>query len=330
MKKREQEVLTKWNDLLKLLESHKQNLSQLSNLINLIREIDATLITIQDLKSQFASEDCGPHLLGVEELLQAHSLQELQVNALCDTQKKFVRQGELIQQVGHKDAASIAKKLDDLNQAMTDLVDSCAKRRARLENARDFYVFLEDHENEEGWLIEKQRVCKAAITAKDLRAVLALQQKHKVLEDEVKVRKNKSNQIKDLAKKLISDKHDRSPDIKSRIESLQEHWKALEDLMNLRKNQLNDAAEAYQFYADANEAESWLNEKMPLVASEDFGVDEPSAQALLQRHRDLQGELNAYSGDILNLNQQADKLIKAGICTLEVNINRIFRLSVIL
>lgn len=122
----------------------------------------------------------------------------------------------------------------------------------------------------------------------------------------------------EAGKKLVADKHLRSTEIKARIESLQEHWKALEDLVELRRRQLDDAAEAYQFYTDANEAESWLNEKMALVASNDYGVDEPSAQALLQRHRDLQGELNAYSGDILNLNQQADKLIKAGICTLEL------------
>lgn len=73
-----------------------------------------------------------------------------------------------------------------------------------------------------------------------------------------------------------------------------------------------------QFYTDANEAESWLNEKMALVASTDYGEDEPSAQALLQRHRDLQGELNAYSGDVASLNSQAEKLVQAGISTLEV------------
>ena len=73
-----------------------------------------------------------------------------------------------------------------------------------------------------------------------------------------------------------------------------------------------------QFYTDANEAESWLNEKMALVASADYGEDGPSAQALLQRHRDLQGELNAYSGDIASLNSQAEKLLQAGITTLEV------------
>lgn len=195
----------------------------------------------------------------------------------------------------------------------------CAKRRACLEEARNFYHFMEDYDNEEGWLVDKQRICKTGITAKDLRAVLSLQQKHKALEDEIKVRKPKSTQMLDAAKKLIAEKHQRSSDIKSRIESLAEHWKALEELVELRRRQLEDAAEAYQFYTDANEAESWLNEKMALVKSNDYGNDEPSAQALLQRHRDLQGELNAYSGDILNLNQQAEKLIKAGICTLEVS-----------
>lgn len=59
---------------------------------------------------------------------------------------------------------------------------------------------------------------------------------------------------------------------------------------------------------------------MALVSTSDYGEDEPSAQALLQRHRDLQGELNAYREDIQSLNSQAEKLIKAGISTLEVKL----------
>lgn len=187
-----------------------------------------------------------------------------------------------------------------------------------MEEARNFHLFLEDYDNEEGWLIEKQRICKTGISAKDLRAVVSLQQKHKALEDEIKNRKPKSMQMIEAGQRLISENHLRQSEIKTRVESLQDHWKSLEDLVDVRRRQLEDASEAYQFYTDANEAESWLNEKMALVASDDFGVDEPSGQALLQRHRDLQGELNAYMGDILNLNQQADKLIKAGICTLDL------------
>ena len=33
-----------------------------------------------------------------------------------------------------------------------------------------------------------------------------------------------------------------------------------------------------QYYADANEAESWIKEKLPLVQSEDYGKDEATAK----------------------------------------------------
>ncbi|XP_043649951.1 spectrin beta chain, non-erythrocytic 5 isoform X4 [Drosophila teissieri] len=319
VRRREQEVMTKWRQLLELLENQRLNLSQMSNLMNLLREIASTTEAVRELQQQFASEDVGPHLLGVEELLQAHSLQELQVNTYGETLKRFNRQALPYKSSEHKDAALLAQRLADLEEAYSELLRRSAARRARLEEARNFHHFMEDYDNEESWLVDKQRICKTGITAKDLRAVLSLQQKHKALEDEIKSRKPKSGQMSTAGKRLIGEQHPRSSEIQSRIDSLAEHWQALEALVELRRRQLEDAAEAYQFYTDANEAESWLNEKMALVNSRDYGNDEPSAQALLQRHRDLQGELNAYSGDILNLNQQADKLIKAGICTLELS-----------
>ena len=60
------------------------------------------------------------------------------------------------------------------------LVESSKARRVRLEDARNSFQFLQDYEEEESWLVEKQRICKAGISAKDLHAVLSLQQKHKV------------------------------------------------------------------------------------------------------------------------------------------------------
>lgn len=50
VKGREAEVLEKWRKLLDLLENHKMNLSQMSNLMTLLREIDTTLLSIYELK----------------------------------------------------------------------------------------------------------------------------------------------------------------------------------------------------------------------------------------------------------------------------------------
>ncbi|XP_014213231.1 spectrin beta chain, non-erythrocytic 1 isoform X2 [Copidosoma floridanum] len=334
---REQQVLQRWRELLGLLDRHKANLSALCALMSLMREIETTLASVQELQLSFQSTEVGPHLLGVEDLLQRHSLQELQVTALGESQRRLVRQAAQVQTqvaaqaqqpataqaqgapVISKEAALLEAKLEQLNKAYGQLGEYSKERKARLEDARNFFQFLQDHEDEESWLVDRQRICRAGILAKDLRALISLQQKHKALEDETKTRKPKSEQLSQAGKRLVQEQHPSASEIENRLESLQEHWRVLEELLALRKKQLEEASEALQFCADANEADSWMKEKMALVASEDYGVDEPSAQALLQRHKDLEGELNAYQGDLQSLNTQADRLQRAGVSALHLD-----------
>jgi spectrin beta len=66
------------------------------------------------------------------------------------------------------------------------------------------------------------------------------------LQDEMKARRNKAEQLCEVGRQLISDKHPSSPEIQSRINSLQEQWNMLLELVALRRKQLEDAAEAYQ------------------------------------------------------------------------------------
>ena len=317
VKAKETEILDKWKHLLELLEKHKFNLNRMGNIMVLLREIETTSAGVEQLKMDLISVDTGAHLFAVEELLQKHALQELQVNSSKEAQKKLKRLCETTAQ-SPKEEEILKKKLDELDEAFADLQTCNAKRRALLEEARNFYQFLQDIEDEEAWLVEKQRICQAEITAKDLRGVLNLQRKHKLLLDEVNNRKTKFDQLENYGTSLIQTGHPRSEEIKEHLNDIQKEWDNLERLAKDRTKQLHDAAEAYQFYADANEADSWLNEKMSILASSDYGSDEPSAQALLQRHRDLQGELNAYRGDIQSLNNHADKLIDAGISQLDL------------
>lgn len=317
VKARESEILQKWNELLQCLDKHKFNLNRMGNVLSLLRETDTTLSSIDQLQNDLSSVDTGVHLLAVEELLHKHALQELQVSSLGETIRKLKRLGEQGEKP-KKEAELLKAKLNELDKAYDDLQKTSATRKALLEEARNFYQFLQDQEDEEAWLIEKQRICQAGVTAKDLRGVLNLQQKHKLLMDEIKYRKNKFEQLALTGQQLIKEQHPKSVEIQQHIDTNKAEWKKLEKLANDRYKQLQDAAQAYQFYADANEADSWLNEKTSILTSSDCGTDEPSAQALLQRHKKLQEELNAYKGDIQSLNNQADQLISTGISHLEL------------
>lgn len=132
------------------------------------------------LQVSFTSDDVGRHLLAVEDLLQKHALMESQVHSMGETIKRLNKQGEAFISTGHKDAPVLQKRLQDLNKGHEALLKKAAERRARLEEARDLFQFEVDMEEEEAWVIEKQRICQAGVTAKDIRAVLSLQQKHKV------------------------------------------------------------------------------------------------------------------------------------------------------
>ncbi|XP_044756004.1 spectrin alpha chain isoform X2 [Coccinella septempunctata] len=318
VKAKHQKINEQWDTLMALLDKHKKNLNRMGQIMSLLREIDTTMVGMQQLKSDLSTVDTGVHLIAVEELLQRHALQELQLTSFGDSVKKLQRLGDQVQVDNAKEKELVNNKLDSLQAAYKELQEVSAHRKAILDEARNFYQFLQDQGDAEAWLIEKERICQAGITAKDLRGVLALQQKHKVLIDEIKARKTKIDQLGSTGKQLLLQKHPRSPEIQQHMDKMKQEWAKLEELVDKRSKQLQDAVETYQFYADANEADSWLNEKTSLVVSSDYGSDEPSAQALLSRHKDLEGEINAYSGDVQSLNTQAERLIASGISHLDL------------
>lgn len=126
VKDKESTILEKWKNLLALLEKHKINLNRMGNIINLIREIDTTLSSVNQLKGDVSSVDIGVHLLAVEELLQKHALQELQVTSLGETERRLKRLGEQSVIQNPKEAEALQRKLNDLETAYAELmVCSC-------------------------------------------------------------------------------------------------------------------------------------------------------------------------------------------------------------
>lgn len=72
---------------------------------------------------------------------------------------------------------------------------------------------------------------------------------------------------------------------------------------------------SFQYFADINEVDSWLQEKHTLLASKDYGKDESSAEALLHRHLRLEKELAAYFREISHLEEQAHSVAQQVVCS---------------
>lgn len=109
----------------------------------------------------------------------------------------------------------------------------------------------------------------------------------------------------DAGKQMMEDEHFASDEIRNRVNALNDHWENLKEKSSQRKQDLEDSLQAHQYYADANEAESWMKEKEPIVSSTDYGKDEDSSEALLKKHEALMSDLKAFGNTIESLKEQA-------------------------
>lgn len=81
--------------------------------------------------------------------------------------------------------------------------------------------------------------------------------------------------------------HFAGEEVKAKLAELHGRWDVLKSKASQRRQDLEDSLQAQQYFADANEAESWMREKEPIVGSPDYGKDEDSAEVGSSLHRGL-------------------------------------------
>lgn len=211
------------------------------------------------------------------------------------------------------EAHLVKEKLDNLNKAFEIITVLCGERRRYLLEHRNFLKFLEEADEEIIWIQEKIRIVKSNDAGHDLGSTQILINKHEQLEDEIKFRSPRIDKIISQSEKMINEQKfedEEAENIVKRASEIENLFKQLKELAIKRKSLLEDSFSSQQYFADANEAEYWMKDKMALVSlNSDCGKDEASSQALLNRHVRIQEEIKAYEAEIRRLTEITDVLI---------------------
>ena len=93
---------------------------------------------------------------------------------------------------------------------------------------------------------------------------------------------------------LVDSEHYSSDTIESRMVSIQNKWRNLHDVAGYRKKKIQENLQLQQFIADYNDIMSWLDMMERIVANDDLGYDETSAETLLKKHKVLLDCFNLY------------------------------------
>ena len=201
----------------------------------------------------------------------------------------------------------VKEKLDALNKAYELINVLGAERRKYLEEHRQLHKFIEEADEEWMWLQEKLQVVKTTDTGNDLSSTQILINKHEQLEDELRFRKQRIQDKIVKGEQLVASKIYQKPEnekIAFKSSTLVSAFESLQKATENRRSILEDSYSSQQYFADANEAESWMKDKIALVSlSSDCGKDEASSQALLQRHVRIQEEIKAYEPEVRRLDE---------------------------
>ena len=178
-------------------------------------------------------------------------------------------------------------------------------RKQRLLDSLRVQQLFRDVEDEEAWIREKEPIAASTNRGRDLIGVQNLIKKHQAVLAEMHNHEPHVLAVCQAGFQMADDGHFAADEVRKRIQALADHWAHLKEKALQRKQDLEDSLQAHQYFADANEAESWMKEKEPLSGSIDYGKDEDSAEALLKKHEALMSDLEAFGSTIVALKDQA-------------------------
>uniref|UniRef100_A0A8C2A8F1 Spectrin alpha, non-erythrocytic 1 n=1 Tax=Cyprinus carpio TaxID=7962 RepID=A0A8C2A8F1_CYPCA len=300
------EVSSQWKKLLEATELKGIKLREANQQQQFNRNVEDIELWLYEVEGHLASDDFGKDLTSVQNLQKKHALLEADVAAHQDRIDGITIQARQFQEAGHFDADNIRKKQEALVARYEALKEPMAARKQKLSDSLRLQQLFRDVEDEETWIREKEPIASSTNRGKDLIGVQNLLKKHQALQAEISGHEPRIKAVTQKGEAMIEEGHFAGEDVKAKLEELHNRWDGLKGKAAQRRQDLEDSLQAQQYFADANEAESWMREKEPIVGSTDYGKDEDSAEALLKKHEALMSDLSAYGSSIQALKEQAE------------------------
>ncbi|GLV31595.1 alpha Spectrin [Carabus blaptoides fortunei] len=299
------EIVHLWETLTHASEKKSSKLQEASQQQQFNRTVEDIELWLSEIEGQLMSEDYGKDLTSVQNLQKKHTLLEADVGSHQDRIESIKVAATQFIERGHFDSDNIGSKQKALTDRYAALQRPMAVRKQRLLDSLQVQQLFRDIEDEEAWIREKEPIAASNNRGRDLIGVQNLIKKHQAVLSEINNHESRMSSVVDAGKQMLEDEHFASDEIRNRVSSLFDHWTQLKEKALQRKQDLEDSLQAHQYFADANEAESWMKEKEPIVSSTDYGKDEDSSEALEKKHEALVSDLEAFGNTIQALREQA-------------------------
>ncbi|KAM7054281.1 spectrin alpha chain, erythrocytic 1 isoform 1-T1 [Molossus nigricans] len=300
-------------DVQDLAAAHHEKLKENYALFQFFQDLDDEESWIEEKLIRVSSKDYGRDLQGVQNLLKKHKRLEGELMAHEPAIQNVLDMAEELEVKAAVEQEEIQERLAQFVQHWETLKELTKARGLQLEESLEYLQFMENAEEEEAWLNEKEAVVARRDSGDTLAATQSLLKKHEALDTDFAVHEARVQDVcaqgRDILDKEGSQQKEK---ISAKIKALSEKTPSLAQAIASWKLQLEDDYAFQQFNWKADVAEAWIAEKEASLKTNGNDADLSAFLSPLAKQDTLDASMQSFQQETLSkITDLKDQLVAA-------------------
>ncbi|PNJ70751.1 SPTB isoform 2 [Pongo abelii] len=200
--------------------------------------------------------------------------------------------------------ALVSQKLEALHRLWDELQATTKEKTQHLSAARSSDLRLQTHADLNKWISAMEDQLRSDDPGKDLTSVNRMLAKLKRVEDQVNVRKEELGE-------LFAQVHSMGEEGGDADLSIEKRFLDLLEPLGRRKKQLESSRAKLQISRDLEDETLWVEERLPLAQSADYGTNLQTVQLFMKKNQTLQNEILGHTPRVEDVLQRGQQLVEA-------------------
>uniref|UniRef100_A0A7N8X706 Spectrin beta chain n=1 Tax=Mastacembelus armatus TaxID=205130 RepID=A0A7N8X706_9TELE len=244
-------------------------------------------------------------------MVKKHQILEQALEDYAQTIHQLANSSRLMVTNEHPESERITLRQAQVDKLYAGLKDLAEERRGRLQERLRLTQLKREVDDLEQWIAEREVVAGSHELGQDYEHVTMLRDKFREFaRDTSTIGQERVDGVNGLADDLIESGHPENASVAEWKDGLNEAWADLLELIDTRTQMLAASYELHRFHQDAMEVLGRVKEKREALPS-DLGRDLNTVQHLHRQHNAFEHDIQALSGQVNQVQDDAARLQKA-------------------
>ncbi|XP_015418805.1 PREDICTED: LOW QUALITY PROTEIN: spectrin alpha chain, erythrocytic 1, partial [Myotis davidii] len=300
-------------DVQNLAAAHHEKLKETYALFQFFQDLDDEEAWIEEKLVRVQSQDQGRDLQGVQNLLKKHRRLEGELMAHEPAIQNVLDMAEGLGDKAAVGREEIQERLAQFVQHWEQLKELTKARGLQLEESLEYLQFMENAEEEEAWINEKEAMVARGDSGDTLAATQSLLKKHEGLDNDFAVHEARVQNVCAQGEGILSKEESRHKEKRfPPIEALNAKTPSLAQAIASWKLQLEDDLAFQEFNWKADVAEARIAEKERSLKINGNGADLTAFLTLLAKQDTLDASVQSFQQERLGkITDLKDQLVAA-------------------